>query len=156
MPSFLDITGKRFGRLTVVEKTDMRDGTSIIWKCLCDCGNTTYVSSKNLAHGGTLSCGCQRREKATETLEKITRPKLGVVDHTNLAKLASNKPQRNSNTGVRGVTRLPDGRYEAYINLRRKRIRIGRYYTLEEARTERERAVEQYFQPLIDEWRKQE
>ena len=149
----LDLTGKRFGRLTVVERTDQRDGNSIIWKCLCDCGNTAFVSAKNLVHHQTFSCGCQRKDSVTETLAKVARPRLGIVDHTNLSKIASNRPQSNSTTGVRGVTRLPDGRYEVFINVKRKRIRIGRYYTLEEARAERERAVERYFKPLLDEWR---
>lgn len=155
MARSLDLTGKRFGRLTAIRPTDERQGTSVIWECLCDCGNTTYVSAKNLVHQQTFSCGCQRKDSVTETLAKVARPRLGVVDHTCLAKIASNKPQRNSNTGVRGVTRLPDGRFEAYINLRGKRIRIGRYYTLQEARTEREKAVERYYGPLLEEWQRQ-
>ena len=153
MTRWLDLKGKRFGRLVVEEKTNLRDGTSIVWKCRCDCGNVSYVSSKNLLHSGTSSCGCLRKERAKENLSGDPRPKLGIVNHTNLSKIASSKPQRNSNTGVRGVTRLPDGRLEAFINVKGKRIRIGRYFTLMEAQTEREKAVERYYKPLLEGWK---
>lgn len=55
--TFQDLTGNRYGKLTVLErvKTDKR-GT--MWKCKCDCGNTTIVSSMNLKRGNTSSCGC--------------------------------------------------------------------------------------------------
>ncbi len=147
-----DLSGRRFGKLTVLEQTDRRSGYSVVWKCKCDCGNTTFVSARNLKSGGTVSCGCHRREMAVKNLAKDPRANLGIVDKTNLSKIASGKPQRNSTTGVRGVTRLPDGRYEAYIHLKGKRFRIGRYSTLDEAHVEREKAEERYFKPLLDEW----
>ena len=54
--------GSRFGRLVVIERTDLRTKTSngghTIYKCQCDCGNEIYVSSANLKRGGTQSCGC--------------------------------------------------------------------------------------------------
>ena len=51
-----DLTGKIFGRLTVIEQMDERIGCRVAWKCLCDCGNTTIVSSGNLIRS-TRSCG---------------------------------------------------------------------------------------------------
>lgn len=55
--------GKRFYRLTVIDKTDKRgtDG-SIIWKCHCDCGNICEVSTNYLRNGEKKSCGCKTRE----------------------------------------------------------------------------------------------
>lgn len=55
-----DLTGKKFGRLTVVEWVN--DGK---WKCVCDCGNETIVSTCNLRNGNTKSCGCLQRERAS-------------------------------------------------------------------------------------------
>lgn len=57
-----DLIGKRFGRLTVIEKTKDKSGNSI-WKCQCDCGNTTYARTGHLNAGTTKSCGCMQREK---------------------------------------------------------------------------------------------
>lgn len=63
MRKFKDLTGMRFGRLTVKEKTDKRNSArNIIWKCKCDCGNETYVSTSSLKSGHTRSCGCIIKE----------------------------------------------------------------------------------------------
>lgn len=55
-----DITGQRYERLLAVrineEETKRRNSKSKIWECLCDCGNTTFISVGNW--GKTQSCGC--------------------------------------------------------------------------------------------------
>ena len=53
-----DLTGMRFGRLTVIEKTEERRSHRVIWLCKCDCGNEVKVMSSNLITGHTKSCGC--------------------------------------------------------------------------------------------------
>ena len=57
-----DMTGLRFGLLTVIEKTKDESGRSI-WKCQCDCGGIAYVQTGHLNAGTTKSCGCLQREK---------------------------------------------------------------------------------------------
>lgn len=68
-----DLTGKRYGKLTVmgfshkdVKKHKKSENkpfiTTYYWKCKCDCGNTTLVSSSNLTSGNTKSCGCYKKE----------------------------------------------------------------------------------------------
>lgn len=54
-----DYTGMRFGRLTVVARSDGRGGSKRGWICRCDCGNMVTVSVANLC-GGQISCGCAR------------------------------------------------------------------------------------------------
>ena len=56
MAGIKDITGQRFGRLTIVSKVPHIPCERIKWNCLCDCGNTKIVSSANLPR--TKSCGC--------------------------------------------------------------------------------------------------
>ena len=59
----LPLEGKRFGKLLVQEDSGKRDSRGgVIWKCLCDCGNTTFVSTSNLTRGkeATISCGCAK------------------------------------------------------------------------------------------------
>lgn len=65
----LDLKGKRFGRLLVVEKCG-HIGKYIGWKCKCDCGNETVVSVNNLQNGSTKSCGCLARELSSERFKK--------------------------------------------------------------------------------------
>lgn len=57
-----NIAGQRYGRLVALEPTEKRDGSHIIWKCICDCGNICYVSLNNLTSKATQSCGCLRKE----------------------------------------------------------------------------------------------
>lgn len=49
---------KTFGRLRVLSKEDWRAGPHIVWKCICECGNTVSVRGYSLRHGHTKSCGC--------------------------------------------------------------------------------------------------
>ena len=57
MGKFIDITGQRFGRWTVVKVDDVKNRL-IYWKVVCDCGNVGSVSSGNLRAGLSKSCGC--------------------------------------------------------------------------------------------------
>lgn len=56
--SIKDLTGQRFGKLTVLYMTEKRNKRHVIWHCLCDCGNEKDVSIVDLQRGHTLSCGC--------------------------------------------------------------------------------------------------
>lgn len=62
----IDISNKKFGLLTAIEPTEKRSSNgSVIWKCLCDCGNSEYVEvpAHQLIRGHTLSCGCRHQSK---------------------------------------------------------------------------------------------
>ena len=62
----LDLTGERFGKLTVIEYAGHRKrGTKNdkLWKCKCDCGKESFVLQHNLMCGNTQSCGCMRGRK---------------------------------------------------------------------------------------------
>ena len=56
-----DLTGQKFGYLTVLEETDKREYGKIIWKCQCDCGNIVYLNTSRLTSGNDTSCGCKTR-----------------------------------------------------------------------------------------------
>jgi hypothetical protein len=53
-----NLTDKVFGKLTVVEEAGRNKFKKILWKCQCECGNTTIVASGSLVTGNTTSCGC--------------------------------------------------------------------------------------------------
>lgn len=52
-----DLTGQRFGKLTVLEFVQTEDSNSH-WKCICSCGSVTIVTGSHLKSGHTKSCGC--------------------------------------------------------------------------------------------------
>jgi hypothetical protein len=72
MPAALDLSGKRFGHLTVVKRVGSKNGHSL-WECRCDCGNTTDVVAGSLTQGLTRSCGCLDRERRTTHGESKSR-----------------------------------------------------------------------------------
>lgn len=59
----VDLTGQRFGRLTVLEFVPTEGKTE--WLCKCDCGKTVTVKGTHLIDGSTKSCGCFMAEKAS-------------------------------------------------------------------------------------------
>ena len=60
MGKLIDLTGKRFGKLTVIGRAPNKNGR-IMWNCICDCGNTKVVGGKDMKSGMTTSCGCRRK-----------------------------------------------------------------------------------------------
>lgn len=70
MGRFIDLTGERFERLTVLERDTSVDSTKgAFWICKCDCGNIKSISSNTLRRGLTKSCGCLNREIITQQKE---------------------------------------------------------------------------------------
>lgn len=57
-----DLTGRKFGNLTVLDECGRSNDRHIMWNCLCDCGEKTTVKSTDLTTGHTRSCGCRQRE----------------------------------------------------------------------------------------------
>lgn len=69
----IDMKGKRFGKLIVLEDSGERVGREIKWKCLCDCGNIVNIAGSSLRDGNTKSCGCIRRSYGEELIKKILK-----------------------------------------------------------------------------------
>lgn len=72
MGKFIDLTGQRFGRWTVLEYAGYDNGVK--WKCRCECGRVKIVRSDHLRYGKSTSCGCFKGEvTAKETAQKIRK-----------------------------------------------------------------------------------
>ena len=54
----LDLTGRRYGALTVVEATGQRKNGYIVWRCRCDCGGEILLDTRCLQRGTVTDCGC--------------------------------------------------------------------------------------------------
>lgn len=70
---FSDLTGRSFGRLTVVERAENR-GRHIYWLCVCECGTTRTVKGDHLKSGGSQSCGCRLSDSARERAARSAMP----------------------------------------------------------------------------------
>lgn len=63
MPAKIDITGHKYGRLTVLESAGHLEGRVKLtraWRCQCECGNIVIAGTNELRNGNTNSCGCGR------------------------------------------------------------------------------------------------
>lgn len=70
MPNVKDITGKKFGRLTVLGISHKGERRKYFWKCRCDCGNEIIAEGSNLKSGNTKSCGCLNTERRISRQKK--------------------------------------------------------------------------------------
>ena len=119
----LDLIGTKFGRLTVIDKLESRNGTNY-WKCLCSCGNITEVRTGHLMNGAIKSCGCLPRELAKKkftthgmSCDRFYRIHAGILERC--------KDKNDIDYGGRGITftsrwnkfeNFKEDMYESYLN----------------------------------------
>lgn len=105
MGQFQDLTGHRFGRLTVLYRVRQDGCAATVWHCRCDCGKEKDVRASKLKTGNTRSCGCLRSELVKESNIKHN------MSHTRLYGIWSNMKRRCDdpnnpkfkNYGARGI-----------------------------------------------------
>lgn len=104
-----DITGKRFGRLTVVRllPKDEWKTKSAAWLCLCDCGNMCKVPSGSLISGLTKSCGCLHSESARKQGIKSRKNLIGKK--YGMLTVISDAPKRYGEKGIKYICQCDCG-----------------------------------------------
>ena len=91
-----DLSGLRFGRLTVIKKTGIKNHQTV-WLCKCDCGDELEVIRNSLVTHNTKSCGCLTRKHG----EAHTR--LYIVWQHMLGRCYKPYMERYKNYGGRGI-----------------------------------------------------
>ena len=76
---FIDYTGKKFEKLLVISFNGRNKWNESLWNCVCDCGNSTVVKSRNLYTGKTKSCGCIRKGCNRKNVINLRYGRLVVV-----------------------------------------------------------------------------
>jgi len=106
----MDLTGKTFGRLTVIgyagrlqtEKPQRRT----MWLCRCQCGTEKAIYASSLVRGLTQSCGCLHRERTSEAI--TTHGKSGSDEHNSWGGMRVRclhpSDEAYVNYGARGIT----------------------------------------------------
>jgi len=104
----IDLTGKRYGRLVVIERANFGD-RHIKWVCVCDCGNRTTPHGDALKIGLTASCGCIRAELVRQrcithgnALGYKSTPELRAWQHAK-ARCVTKTDAKYKNYGGRGI-----------------------------------------------------
>ena len=141
----VDITGKKYGKLTVESRVieSNVEAFAMKWKCRCDCGKEITATTLALQAGLIVSCGCTAAEEVTLDLANVNR---GNIEKTNthiLQGALDGVMYENNKSGVRGVYFSNTYKnYWANIVFQGKRYNLGRYKTIEEAQKAREKAEE--------------
>ncbi len=122
-----DLTGRRFGRLTVMYRVpDTNPSRKIsVWHCRCDCGKETDVYSGSLLRGLTRSCGCWNREQSSKMHDHMHYQNgtcAEVLKHA-----CSDTGRRKSKAGFRGLFQMENGKYRAMITFQGKHYNLGHY-----------------------------
>lgn len=134
----INLTGERFGKLTVLKPLAKRTKSkNVIWLCRCECGNQTEVASNDLRTNRTKSCGCLKHQAPEEHKD-------GVL----LSHLSSTVARKDNRTGLRGVTPMRN-KFQARIGLCGKVYHLGTFETAKEAYAEYLKAKEKLHLPLL-------
>ena len=80
----VDLTGQRFGSWMVLGESGKDNNNKILWRCLCECGETRDVSGNSIRRGVSTSCGCKKNVDLTNNqfgdlrvLSKLSERKRG-------------------------------------------------------------------------------
>ena len=98
-----DLTGKKFGKLTVARKVGTDKSGHLIWECNCDCGNNVNVLATNLIQEYTKSCGCLHSKICSENGENLIGKKFGKLTVISLDSISPRKFLCNCDCGGKAI-----------------------------------------------------
>lgn len=75
----MDLTGQRFGRITVTGKAETKNGFAY-WHCECECGTSKTIRGGSLKNGSTRSCGCLASQRRQEWNQRFSGHPLYTSD----------------------------------------------------------------------------
>lgn len=115
MGAFIDMTGYRNGKVTVIKRIGHTKNNQILWECKCDCGKTIYETRSNLVYRNVKSCGCETRKRAATMNYKHGESHKSRIYRTwlNMNNRCYNpRGQDYENYGGRGITVCDEWRHD--------------------------------------------
>lgn len=126
MGKFIDLSGRKFGRLLVVQRSEdyvSPNGHHVVcWECECDCGTKHYIVSGNsLKKGSTSSCGCISKEFPKHKTHGQSKTQL-YKEWCDIKKRCYNSKSKSyPDYGMRGITLCQEWhdyvKYYAYVSV---------------------------------------
>lgn len=150
-----DLTGKRFGKLVVVDLSDKKTSSNRrMWHCKCDCGNEIDIASNRLGQRMN-SCGCWAEEMKQEFIRRTpefaksqsNREKQAAI---NMNRAVSGRKTSRNTSGYTGVSYNKKlGKYCAYIEFKGKQYHLGSFEKVEDAARARKIAESKLFEGFL-------
>lgn len=108
MRKVIDLTGKQYGRLTVLKHIGKDKHNNAVWECKCSCGNVINVRGATLRNGRAKSCGCLHKEMAKRLAKNnithnMSNTRLYRAWQSIKSRCYYNKNNRYKNYGGRGI-----------------------------------------------------
>lgn len=103
-----DLTGEKFGKLTVVKRVTNETKNGVFWLCKCDCGNESVVKASNLRSGSTKSCGCIRKKTIPSFRHGMSRTRMYGIWGGMKDRCSNPKYHGYMNYGGRGISVCED------------------------------------------------
>lgn len=101
----MDISGKTYGRLKVLQRVGLSGNRQIKWKCLCVCGTEKVVRADSLKNGHTTSCGGYNKEQVSKSQTKhgLHGTSEYAIWNTMVQRCTNNNAENYHNYGGRGI-----------------------------------------------------
>lgn len=101
----VDLTGKTFGRIMVVQDVGRSPRKDVMWLCKCKCGNETRLPTRKLLSNETVSCGCFRNDlvKMRQTTHNHSRTPTYTSWNSMINRCTNRKHTSYKNYGARGI-----------------------------------------------------
>ena len=100
----IDLTGRTFGRLTVIQYDHSKNGA--YWLCRCECGKTKVIKGNSLTKGVTTSCGCKSIEMSIKrsTTHGMTGTRIYRIRSGMIARCYKENATSYPKYGAKGIT----------------------------------------------------
>lgn len=113
---FVDLTNKKFGKLTAIKTAGKNKARQYLWYCECECGGNSIVIGSNLIRGNTVACGCVRQTDIANRTRKhgMSKTRLFKIWAGMRKRCLNPKCKSYKNYGGRGIK--IDERWDSFEN----------------------------------------